>query len=356
MTNEQYGGHLTIAHPRDPSTVASRTRTDSKDNMSQRWKQHVRGDSLPWLLEDDNPSVRYFALRDLLGRPAHDPDLVNAQSSIMASRPVREILEAQYPAGYWVKPGRGYSPKYRATVWQLMFLADLGATSNEAIDRACRFILEHSVVPEEGLFSATKAGTGTIACLNGNLLRSLQQLGYGDHPTVRTVSEALARMIVEDGFNCRANSSNRADKETWLPCAWGAAKALRAFALIPRRQRSPVVKKALDRGADLLLSRDLATADYPGGSGLVSPLWFKLGFPLGYASDILEALDVLAQLGHGGHPSLRRAIDLVLEKQDSEGRWPLERTLTKTWTSFGKRNRPSKWVTLRAMNMLSRLP
>jgi hypothetical protein len=323
--------------------------------MRQQWSQHMRGDPLPWLLEDDNPSVRFFALRDLLRRPADDPALVSARSSIMGSRPVREILDAQYPEGFWVKPGRGYSPKYRATVWQLIFLADLGASSNEAIDRACRFVSQHSLVPEEGLFSATKARTGTIACLNGNLLRSLQQLGYGNHPAVRTVSGAMATKIVKHGFNCRSNSSNRRDEETWLPCAWGAVKALHALVLIPRRQRSSMVEKALDRGVDLLLSRDLATADYPSGSGLVSPLWFKLGFPLGYTSDVLEALDVLAQLGHGRHPNLQRAIELVLDKQDSEGRWPLERTLTKTWTSFGKKNGPSKWVTLRAMEMLSRL-
>lgn len=324
--------------------------------MSQQWSQRVRGDPLPWLLEDDNPSVRYFALRDLLGRPTDDPDVVSARSSIMGSKPVREILDAQYPGGYWVKPGRGYSPKYRATVWQLMFLADLGATSNEAIDRACRFVLEHSLVPEENLFSATKAVTGIIDCLNGNLLRSLHQLGYGDHPTLQQAVEALASRIVEDGFCCRANSPDRARKETWLPCAWGAVKALRALARIPPGERSPAVNEALARGVDLLLSRNLATADYPSGSGLVSPLWFKLGFPLGYGSDVLEALDVLAQLGHGGDPNLRRAIELVLQKQDSEGRWPLERTLTKTWTSFGQRNQPSKWVTLRALTMLGRLP
>jgi hypothetical protein len=324
--------------------------------MTQRWRKYLRGDPLPWLLEEDNPSVRYFALRDLLGRPAHDPDLTEAHASIVTSQPVREILEAQYPQGYWVEPGRGYSPKYRATVWQLIFLAALGAPAHEAVDRACQFVLEHSFVAEERLFSATKASAGTIICLNGNLLRALVHLGYGDHPTVRTVYQALARMIVEAGFKCRANASDRTKKETWLPCAWGAAKALHAFALIPREQRSSTLKLAVDRGVDLLLSRDLAVADYPSASGLISPLWFKLGFPLGYTSDVLEALDALVRLGHGGDERLRPAIELVLEKKDYQGRWPLERTLAKTWTSFGEKNRPSKWVTLRALRMLNRLP
>jgi hypothetical protein len=324
--------------------------------MSQQWSHYLTGDPIPWLLEEDNPSVRYFALRDLLGRPANDPDLLSARSSIMTSKPVREILDAQYPSGYWVKPDRGYSPKYRATVWQLMFLADLGATPNEAVERACRFVLEHSFLPEAGLFSATKTDTGAIACLNGNLLRALRLLGHDDHPTVRTAAKTLAERITHDGFKCRANSTSRAQEETWLPCAWGAIKALRAFALLPRQNRSPAVEQAVKRGVDLLLSRDPATADYPSSTGLVSPQWFELGFPLGYASDVLETVDLLAELGHGGDARLRRAIELVLGKQDSEGRWPLERTLTKTWTSFGKRNRPSKWVTLRAIKLLSRLP
>ena len=30
---------------------------------------------LDWLLEEDQPSIRYLALRDLLGRPESDPEV-----------------------------------------------------------------------------------------------------------------------------------------------------------------------------------------------------------------------------------------------------------------------------------------
>jgi hypothetical protein len=79
------------------------------------WRTHLNDDPLPWLLESDNPSVCYFALTDLLDRPADDPDVVAAKAAINTSRPVKNILDAMYPAGYWVKPGAGYSPKYRST-------------------------------------------------------------------------------------------------------------------------------------------------------------------------------------------------------------------------------------------------
>ena len=44
----------------------------------------------------------------------------------MHSGPVRRFWGLK-PGGYWVKPGGGYSPKYRANVWQIMLLAELGA-------------------------------------------------------------------------------------------------------------------------------------------------------------------------------------------------------------------------------------
>lgn len=70
-------------------------------------------EALPWLLEPDpaNPGVRYFALRELAGRPADDPEVRQAQREAMTTGPIPAILDAQHPEGYWVKPGAGYSPK-----------------------------------------------------------------------------------------------------------------------------------------------------------------------------------------------------------------------------------------------------
>ena len=84
---------------------------------------------IEWLLEPSNPSVRYFALRHLLDRPEDDAEVQAARHVIMTSEPVQNILSAQDAEGYWGKPGKGYSPKYRATSWQLLFLAELGAES-----------------------------------------------------------------------------------------------------------------------------------------------------------------------------------------------------------------------------------
>ena len=75
------------------------------------WLAKLNDDPLPWLLEPDpaNPGVRYFALRDLLDRPTDDPELRQAQAEVMLTGPIRAILDAQAPDGYWDKPGAGYA-------------------------------------------------------------------------------------------------------------------------------------------------------------------------------------------------------------------------------------------------------
>ncbi len=327
------------------------------------WMERVQGDPLPWLLEPDpaNPGVRYFALRDLLDRTAGDPELTAAQDAIMASGPVPAILDAQAPEGYWAKPGTGYSPKYRATSWQIIFLAELGADPADArVRRGCEYLLAHSVAANEA-FSVYQSlrPSGVLHCLNGNLLAALARLGYGGDPRVQAALAWQVNAITGEGdvayhaagtsgpgFACGVNLGQ--------PCGWGAVKAMKALAAVPQAQRTPVVQRAIATGAEFLFSRDPAVADYP-FTERVSPSWFKFGFPLSYWSDVLETIAVLAELGYGGDARLAPAFDLILSKQDAQGRWKLENSLNrKMWIDIEQRGKPSKWVTLRALRLLKR--
>jgi hypothetical protein len=324
------------------------------------WRAQLNADPLPWLLEPDNPSVRYFALRDLLDCPATDPDVRAARAAIMDSEPVRAILAARHPDGYWVEPGPGYRPKYTSTVWQLIILTDLGADgADERIQESCDYLLSHSQASSGGL-SINATPSGVLHCLNGNLTYALLALGLPpDDDRIQRALDWEARAILgEDatfyasgttgpGFECVANAR--------LPCAWGAVKALKAFALLPpdaSARGGPRVQRAVDAGVEFMFSRNLARADYP-YQGRISSDWYKFGYPLGYTSDILEALEALAGLGHARDPRLASAIEFVLSKQDGEGRWKLEHTLNgKMWVDIEQKGKPSKWLTLRALRVL----
>lgn len=129
---------------------------------------------------------------------------------------------------------------------------------------------------------------------------------------------------------------------------------MKALLSIPPEQRTLAIQQAVDVGAEFLLSRDPAVADYP-YSERVSSSWFKFGFPLSYWSDVLEVAAVLAQLGYGHDPRLSNALDYILSKQDSQGRWRLENTLNSTlrvWVSVERKGRPSKWITLPTLRVL----
>lgn len=312
-------------------------------------KEH---DVVPWLLEPGNPSVRYLALTELLGQSAVDPEVVTIQSAIPGWGPARAILDARWPEGYWMRPGIGYSPRYRATIWQVIFLAAMGTPPTEAIERACAYVLDHSRLPD-GRFSAYKTARGAVTCLNGNLLRAMLRLGHGDL-RVQESLEAMAEMVDRDGFRCRFNAIGTGGGPPpvrmgdGLPCAWGAIKVLGAFSEVPEEHRSATMRAAVEAGVAFLLDRDLASGDYPTATG-PSPLWRQFGFPLGYTSDLLEALAVLQGLGRGRDSRLAPALRVVLSKRDKTGRWALEHTPGRTWGKFGKVGEANKWVTLRAL-------
>ena len=50
---------------------------------------------------------------------------------------------------------------------------------------------------------------------------------------------------------------------------------------------------------------------------------------------------------------MAQALTIIRQKQDNQGRWPLEYDYTgKTWCEFGAKRQPNKWVTLRALRVL----
>lgn len=335
------------------------------------WQEILHGDTLPWLLEVDaeNPGVRYFALTDLLGKPHNDMEVVEARQAVMANGPVPAILEAQEPEGFWVEPGPGYYPKYRGTVWQIIFLAQLGADGDdEQVQSGCDYVLEHSRCHHGGI-SITGTPAGMVHCLEGNLCAALIDLGWFGDDRLREALDWLARSIIgeniapsEDkgasvrylrsgnsapGFVCSANNQS--------PCAWGAVKAMLALSKVPETQRTETMKAAIDEGLEFLLGRDPAEADYPMGyAEKPSRSWFRFGYPIGYVTDVLQNLEVLVALGYGGDRRLQPAVDLLLSKQNDRGRWKLEYTYNgKTWADVEIKGQPSKWVTLRALRVLA---
>lgn len=326
-------------------------------------QNQINVDALTWLLEDSDPSVRYLALRDLLCLDPADPDLLQAQDDAHQNGPIAEILTAMDARGFWIEPGPGYNPKYRSTVWAIILLGQLGASVNqdERIDQACRYLVDHALT-EFGQFSASGTPGGTVDCLQGNLLGALLDLGYQD-PRLDAAFEWMARTVTGEGIaplgekttpvrfyadKCGPNFACGANNK--LPCAWGAVKVMLAFGKLPESQRTPLINQAIERGSAFLLGVDPMDATYPTGyADKPSMNWWKFGFPVFYVTDLLQNIEALVRLGLGADPRLARALAYIRGKQDSHGRWALEYDYAgKTWSDFGIKKQPNKWVTYRA--------
>lgn len=331
------------------------------------WRNSCDEQAIDWLLEKDDPGVRYLALRDLIGCSPDDPDLLNARDAAHHAGAIPAILANMSDDGYWVEPGPGYNPKYHSTVWSMIMLAQLGASvaHDLRIAKAGAYVLDHALAPG-GQFTTTGAPSGTADCLQGNLCAALIDLGCDDS-RLEKAFEWTARSVTGEGvapasdrnapvryyagkyapgFVCGAN--NR------LPCAWGAVKVMLALGKCAPERRTPLIERAIQAGIDFLFSVDPADATYPSGySDKPSGNWWKFGFPVFYVTDLLQNVEALAALGCGRDPRLAHALNVIREKQDANGRWALEYDYAgKTWVDFGAKKQPNKWVTLRALRAL----
>ena len=330
------------------------------------WQHHIKGDSLTWLLEPDSPGVRYLALRDLV-EAVSGAELSTAREAAYKDGPIAIILDNMHPDGYWEKEGPGYLPKYRSTVWALIMLAQLGASAekDKRIALACSYLLDHALAAG-GQISISGAPSATADCLQGNMCWALTVLGYDD-PRLKIAYEWMARAVTGEGlapntepkaplryyasqcgptFACGSNNK--------LPCAWGGAKVMLAFSVLSKQRRTPLIESAIQHGVDFLFSIDPAEATYPSGfAEKPSGNWWKFGFPVFYVTDILQIVEALVGLGYGSDSRLENALTLIREKQDEDGRWPLEYSYSgKTWIEFGSKKTANKWVTLRSLRVL----
>ncbi len=301
--------------------------------MIQNW---LKGNPLPWLLEPENPSVRYWTLVDILDRQPSDPDVLAARSLIPSQPLVIELFARQHEEGYWgpdrTKP---YTAEGAVTVLSLLHL--FAVPPDERTSVGCDSLLRYCQ-HESGGFSLVKTNrSGIFPCTTGEHLPTLIYFGMGPDPRVRSAFKFLLDSMEElDPLVCGRYQHRQ--------CLWGAIAALNGLAVLPEDLRTERSSKIIAYLAGVLLDADY---DFDGEH----KRWLTFGVPSGW--DLLRALKALANHGYGQDPRLSRLLAYLLEKQDQAGRWMCG-SLSKTWP-IEKRNQPSKWITLEALRVLKKL-
>lgn len=313
----------------------------------------ANGYVVDWLLEKDNPSVRYRTLVELLDQAPSDADVAEAGKQISSSAPVSVIFSKMTSQGFWYyarsgKDGKGDGIDYHdfyTTHFNLAYLAELGLDKNdERVDKAVNRYL--GLQKPDGDFKRH------FSCLYSYNLRTFIRLGYGDDKRVKRIINLLVNTNRFDGgYLCDGQEGSESFKPSQKSCIRGTVKALLAYADLPTLWETPRCKTLVDyfikrHGIYRSNSKTWRTPIRPlGKPDELTETWF----PFTWRATFLEILYALSKMGYGTNPALDQCWALLETKRDSEGRYILSMMEKRSYFTPTNQGDACKWITLYAL-------
>ncbi len=165
---------------------------------------------LDWLLASHEPWTRYRTLVDLLAKPEHDPETVQARVDMLVDAQVHDLIQqmCSWP-GYVIKRHNDA----RHLIYALSVLADFGVRAQDpGVDAGIQAVLAHQ--SQQGAFQSMLnihprfGGSGEdnwswMLCDSPTLLYALLAMGLGDDVRVRRAVEHLLGLVDDNGWRCR---------------------------------------------------------------------------------------------------------------------------------------------------------
>jgi len=273
---------------------------------------------IKWLLEDDNPAVKYRTQTEILGE--------NGDKTQIAEWLVRSL-----PPGW-------EEAKFIKSSYYLTAFAE------------CGLLIKDMPLKKDDIFALKN-----ISCISrqgcGDFLslRALVCLGLINEPVIVNVIKNLKeKQLPDGGFLCE----NRLTKFRYIPksCYKANLYALMLCAECKKRGVKLEIEDSLInyfwKHKIFYRTDDLSVLVLNARKGWRSVDTFhpfeamRVGL-----HNIVESF---CALGYGGDPRLYEAWNMLQSKKDPEGKYPLEGTLTKPYLPKERIGKPSKWVTFYA--------
>ncbi len=298
-------------------------------------------DVLEWLLEPCDPSVRYRTLAQLVDKGGTE-EALEAQRLIADSTPVKRLLNAMHPDGYWLQknPRTGVmigddAPygSFGTTHFCLSYCAELGMTRDhpQIENAASRYL---------GLQKDDGDWWHHISCMYTYNIRAFVLLGYRDDERVQKTVDLMLNTVRQDGgYLCDMHEKPK--RKPPKSCVRGAVKALLAFSELPEYWQH---ERCL-RLVDYFLNRNgiFRNNDH---TRFVNDDMKSDSFPIIWRANLWEILYALSKMGYGRDKRLKDAWDVMESRKDSAGRYALAWTPAQCPWKVGKVGEPNKWVTL----------
>jgi hypothetical protein len=298
---------------------------------------------IPWLLDGD-VAVQYQTHRDLLDSPAE-------VAGALRARIAREgwglrFLQARDPqTGLW---GNGfYSPKWISTHYTLLDLKNIGLDPACPQYRQSAELLLGGMWPEHGLVRKDRYQD---FCVSAMVLDLCCYAGVRSPRLEEIVDYLLGKRYPDGGWNCEWDHG---DEHSSLHTTLTVLEAFRDYEAYGYRYRLEEIRASLPAAREFILKKRLFRSVHTGE--VIDPRMLMLSYPCRWKFDILRCMDYFASVGKEWDPRMAEALDLILSKRRSNGRWPVQQKYVgKVHFDMEPTGDDSRWNTLRALRVLKR--
>lgn len=335
------------------------------------FEKYLMDDSIPWLLDEKEPSIRYVSMREIFGEESvsehdysqifKDPSIVNIlsfeKSGILGSTDYFDVM-------------------YKGCMWFFSEAVERGLDiRTETIYNTATYIIDNYQM-ESGGFTIKWKPLKPLACRTGDMLKYLQMAGYTG-PSIEIGIQWILNNQRHDGgwlycplknncdlisltfFNRSGNHSMRESDPQTSSCFYATIACLNALLLY--KDLNDRTLNAIQNASCFFLNHRMFKTSQ---NTVIKPRfhWNKdfrlLGYPVLMQYDILYGLIAMARAGFANDPRTGEAFNLVMSKQNHEGTWNLENAAN-GMLHGGTKNAPigkkDKWVTLNAYRLLKHI-
>lgn len=273
-------------------------------------------ESLNRLLKSEEPSVRYYALTEILAESEDSRQAVALREEIRSSPRVKALLSSRDATGRIPYP---VYAKWYGAHWILLSLAQLGYPPGDKSLIPLRDQVLDCWTNDKHVRGVSVVDGRARRCgsQEGNALWAILKLGVDDGREKQLADNLMQWQWPDGGWNCDGNPS--AMKSSFHETLW----PMRALALYGQMHGDKHALQAAHAASEIFLKRHLFRRLSDGA--LMDRRFLEIHYPYYWRYNVLAGLKVLAEIRLVRDPRCSDALDWLEAKRLTDGGFPLEK-------------------------------